>query len=243
MSHFQHTMIQMNDAFQEAIKALSEALEQLLSAAKIVHGNHTDTLSDHVRNLAECFLKQFRYIEPAVDDWHAYVKCGFSGPLSPGFVANITSVTHNVEDFSRNTYVLCEKITLLASTKISMRRRMAAAGKRRKEEKELGADDPLNELTLATSAQVLEVFDKVQEAISKTFQFSLEFGLGNAYWSPQPEMNKTTQAGTADVNSKCHPLNPFIVDAELIIATAVTLKQQISHLERLVENQKGKANE
>jgi hypothetical protein len=83
MSHFQHTMIQMNNAFQGAIKALSEVLEQLLSAAKIVHGNHTDTLSDHIRNLAECFLKQFHYIEPAVDDWHAYVKCSFSGPLSP----------------------------------------------------------------------------------------------------------------------------------------------------------------
>jgi hypothetical protein len=45
------------------------------------------------------------------------------------------------------------------------------------------------------------------------------------------------------VNSKCHPLNPFIVDVELIIAMAETLKQQISHLERLVKNQKGKANE
>jgi hypothetical protein len=95
----------------------------------------------------------------------------------PGFVANITSIMHNVKDFSQNMYMLCEKITLLASTKISMWRCMAATGKRRKEEKELGADDPLNKLPLATSAQVLEVIDKVHEAISKHFSSCLSLDL------------------------------------------------------------------
>jgi hypothetical protein len=239
---FQHTMIQMNDAFQEAIKALSETLRQLFSAAKIVHGNHADTLSDHVRDLAKCFLKQFRYIAAGVDDWLAYVKSGSSGPLSAGFVANIKEVALQAQDFSPNANVLCEKIALLVSTRSTMWKRRAAAQKRREEE--LGADNPSNELPLPTSAQVLEVIDKLQEAISKTFQFSLEFGLGKVYWSFQLETNnlKTTQASVAGVNSNCLQLNPFMVDVEDITVTAMALKRQVIDLESLVENMKGKAD-
>jgi hypothetical protein len=198
-------MVQMNDAFQEGIKPLSETLKQLLSVAKILHGCHADALSDHVRDLAECFLKQFCYITTAVNDWRIYVKYSPSTPLSPGFVAKITSIMRRV--LSRNANMLCEKITLLASTETSKWKSRAATGKRRKEEEGLGANDPSNELPLATSTQVLEVLEKLLEAISKTFQFLLEFGLG-LYWNSQLQVNTTTLAGTADVN-------PFMVDEEV----------------------------
>jgi hypothetical protein len=245
-------MVQMNDAFREGIKPLSETLKQLLSVAKILHGCHADALSDHVRDLAEGFLKMFRYIATAVNDWRIYVKYSPCAPLSPGFVAKITSIMRQVEDFSRKANMLCEKITLLASTETSKWKSRAATGKRRKEEEGLGTNDPSNELPLATSAQVLEVLEKLLEAISKTFQFSLEFGLG-LYWNSQLQANTTTLAGAADVNpfmvdseevnSNCLPVNPFTIDVDVITVTAVMLKQQVIDLEGLVKNQKGKADE
>jgi hypothetical protein len=235
-------MTRMNDAFREAIKALSETLKQLLSAAKIVHGNHADTLSDHVRDLAKCFLKQFRYIATAVDDWRAYVKSGSSAALNPGFIVNIKEVALQVQDFSRNAKALCDEIAHLTSKETSWRKRRAAAGKR-EEEEELGAGDPLSELPLATSAQVIEVIDKLQEAINKTFHFSLEFGLGYTYRSFQGQADMQTQAGAAFTNPDHLPLNPFVVDVEVITVMAVTLGRQVIDLERLVENKKGQADE
>jgi hypothetical protein len=220
-------MIQMNADFQEAIKALSGTLKQLLSAAKIVRDRQADTLSDHVTDLAECFLKQFHYITATVSDWHVYVKSGSSAPLSDEFIASITDLALKTEDFTQTTNVLCEKITVLASTKTTRWKRKVAARTQRTEEEELAPDDPLNELPLASSAQVLEALEKLQQAIIKTFQFSVEFGLGKLYWSSQPERDRTTQAGATDMNSDCLPLNPFMVDVEAITVMAVTLRQQV----------------
>jgi hypothetical protein len=212
---FQHEMIQMNHAFQEAIKALSETLKQLLSAAKIIHGMNMDRhFKDHVRDLAKCFLAQLRYVETAVCDLCAYVKSGSPGLLTPGLFVYNTEVAQNVRGFTTNTSLLCIEIKYLARMKISRCASMPAVWKRKKEQKRLCADDPLTKLPLASSDQVIKVLNKLEHAIKETCQFSIALGLGQWLGTYTP-----TLAGA---------------DVEVITVTAETMKLQVSGLESLV---------
>ncbi|KXN85413.1 hypothetical protein AN958_11340 [Leucoagaricus sp. SymC.cos] len=230
------TMTQVVQAFRKAIGDVSKTLTQLTTAAEIIHEHQVDTLLAYIRQLARCFLKQFCIIAGVVSEWSSYLKncSGTTSPfLSNGFINRISKITLATEDFGEAFHIYRERITVLVTNEVVDKKSRAALSNRKAVEthgSKLG-----NYLPLATLDQVEEVLGDLKTAFSKTLQFSLEFGMGYLHYKSQPGVSPTSLDDDVDINE--FPVNPFLVDPQIVADTSNVLGQQISGVSILAGEQ------